>query len=135
MGQVVRDLELADRFPDYLGSRQDFESLVPGGIPGTFADLTAVTATSETALWTPSLALGGIPAWDAQPGKFYILRAGGIITTTTANATVTPALRLDHRGVSFGASAAVALTASQTNVAWTIDCAASSGRSAPPPRQ
>lgn len=121
MGRVVRDLELADQRPDWLLSRQDFESLVPPGIAGTFADLTAVTATSETALWTPSLGLTGIPAWDASPGKLYILRSGGVITTTTANATITPRFGVSTGGVGFGASAAVALTASQTAVAWTID--------------
>jgi hypothetical protein len=119
--RVVESLEKGDRFPDIFGTKQDFESLVPANISGTFADLTAVTATSETALWTPSLALAGIPAWDAQPGRFYILRSGGVITTTTANATVTPRFGTTTGGVTFGASAAVALTASQTGVAWTLD--------------
>lgn len=121
MDKVVRDLEMADRYPDWMATRQDFESLVPAGVSGTFADLTAVTATVETALYTPSLGLAGIPAFDAKPGTLYVMRAGGIITTTTANGTITPRFGVSTSGISFGASAAVALTASQTNVAWTID--------------
>lgn len=121
MEQVVRDLEMGDRFPDWMGTRQDFESLVPAGIAGTYADLTAVTATVETALYTPSLAIAGIPAFDAKPGMAYVLRAGGVITTTTANATITPRFGVTTSGITFGASAAVALTASQTGVAWTMD--------------
>lgn len=115
--QVARDLELADKRPDFLNTRQDFESLVA---EGCYADLTAVTATSETALWTPSATLGGIPAWDCKPGKLYCLRAGGIITTTTANATITPRFGTTTGGVAMGASAAIALTASQTNVPWSM---------------
>ena len=44
------------------------------------ASLTAITATSETALWDVAN-LTPIPANDAKPGKTYHLMATGIMST------------------------------------------------------
>jgi len=74
------------------------------------ANLTAVTATSETILWNVSN-YTPINANDAVPGKIYRVTAGGIMSFASTGAlTITPRWGLTvAAGISMGASV-VALT-------------------------
>lgn len=74
------------------------------------ANLTAVTATTETILWNTSQ-YTPIPANDAVPGKWYTVRAGGIMSwAATGTLIITPRWGLTvAAGITMGASV-VALT-------------------------
>ena len=83
-------------------------------------NLTAIVATTETALWDPTL-YSPIAGNDCRPGKIYRVIAGGIITTAaTGTLTITPRFGLTTGGVTMGASGAQTVPASLTNVAWEL---------------
>lgn len=85
------------------------------------ANLTAVTATTETILWNVSN-FSPIPAGDCRPGKIYRLTAGGIITTSTSGTlTITPRFGLTvAAAITMGASIAQTVPVSLTNVPWEL---------------
>lgn len=74
------------------------------------ANLTAVTATTETILWNTSQ-YTPIAANDARPGKWYTVKAGGIMSfAATGTLIITPRWGLTvGAGITMGASV-VALT-------------------------
>jgi len=86
------------------------------------ANLTAITATTETALWSAA-EYTPINARDARPGKIYRVTAGGIVSfATTGTLTITPRLGLTTSGVTMGASAAQTVQGvTITNAAWQLD--------------
>lgn len=85
------------------------------------ANLTAVTATTETILWNVSN-YSPINANDCRPGKIYRVMAGGIVTTAASGTlTITPRFGLTvAAGITMGASGAQTVPVSLTNVAWTL---------------
>ena len=85
------------------------------------ANLTAIVATTETALWLTSQ-YTPIAAYDCKPGKIYRVIAGGIITTAaTGTLTITPRFGLTvAAGITMGASGAQTVPASLTNVPWEL---------------
>jgi len=94
--------------------------------PFIAADVAAVTlASTDKALYPPSNfpVLGG--QYFARPGKKIRVRLFGKITTgaTPGNLTIDVYYGdgTDANGVLLASSAAVALTASQTNLSWTAD--------------
>lgn len=101
-------------------SRQAFTS--PDGAQFAPASHTAVASTaSETNLWNPAL-WTFVNAGDPQPGKAYILRAGGIISTTgTPTITFTPRWgqsATPASNVTLGASIALTTGSALSNVPW-----------------
>lgn len=99
-------------------SRQYFEDAPYCDPP--IANLTAVTATSETGLWLPAT-FSPIPAGDARAGKMYRLTATGIVSTgASGTLTITPRFGLTTAGVTFGASGAQTVPVSVTNIAWEL---------------
>lgn len=95
--------------------------LVDGSI--CLADQTAVTGTSETALF-PVAQYSAFAANQLRAGQAWHLTAFGIITTAGAsqgNITITPRYGTTSGGVALGASAATALAASASNVAWRLE--------------
>lgn len=101
-------------------SRQYFEDLL---CDPPIANLTAVTATSETALWDPRL-YSAINANDAKPGKIYKVTAGGIMSfAATGTLVITPRWGLTvGAGITMGASV-VALTTPGATTAhpWLLE--------------
>lgn len=101
-------------------SRQYFADLLADP---PLANLTAVTATAETALWSAAQ-YTPIPANDARPGKIYHVTAGGIMSfAATGTLIITPRWGLTvGAGVSMGASV-VALTTPGATTAhpWLLD--------------
>jgi hypothetical protein len=81
------------------------------------ANLTAVTATTETALWSAAQ-YSPIEANDAKPGKIYQVKAGGIMSfAATGNLIITPRFGLTvGAGITMGASV-VGLTTPGTTTA------------------
>jgi hypothetical protein len=87
-------------------SRQYFEDL---RAEPPVVNLTAVTATTETALWDPRL-YTPIAAYEAVPGKIFKVTAGGIMSfAATGTLIITPRWGTTVAGVTMGASV-VALT-------------------------
>lgn len=85
------------------------------------ANLTAVIATVETALW-PVAQFTPIPASDARAAKQYCLRAGGIMSTAgSGTLTITPRIGTTTAGITLGASGAQTVPINLTNVAWFLD--------------
>jgi hypothetical protein len=82
------------------------------------ASQTAVTATTETTLWSvPQFT--PIPAYDTRAGKMYRLTCGGIVSTgASGTLTITPRIGTSVSGVTLGASGAQTVPVSVTNVAW-----------------
>lgn len=87
------------------------------------ANLTAVTATTETILWNVSQ-YTPIAANDARPGKIYHMTAGGIMSFAGTGAlTITPRFGLTvAAGITMGASV-VALTTPGATTAhpWVME--------------
>lgn len=85
------------------------------------ANLTAITATTETIMWNVSN-YSPIAANDCRPGKIYLLRAGGIVSTAASGTlTITPRFGLTvAAGITMGASVAQTVVISLTNVAWEL---------------
>lgn len=86
------------------------------------ANLTAVVATSETALWNPSN-YTPINANDARPGKIYKVTAGGIMSfASTGTLLITPRWGLTTAGITMGANVtAVTTPGVTTNTPWTLE--------------
>lgn len=101
-------------------SRQYFSEVLA---PIMEADQSAVTGTSEAALW-PVSPWTAMVANQLQPGQIYKIEAAGVITTpasASGTLTITPRWGTTSSGTSFTASAASGtLTVSQTNVPWTL---------------
>ncbi len=88
---------------------------------GPIANLTAITATVETALYNAAQ-FCPIPANDARAGKAYRFMAGGIMSTgASGTLTITPRIGTTTGGTTLGASVAQTVVASLTNVAWEMD--------------
>ena len=84
------------------------------------ANLTAIVATTETALWNVA-SFSPIAPNDCRPGKIYKVTAGGIITTgASGTLTITPRFGLTVAGVTMGASIAQTVPVSLTNVPWEL---------------
>src|SRR4051794_21589205 len=96
-------------------ARQYFQDVL---VDPPLADLTAVTATTETGLWLPAL-YTPIPAFGQNgpsPGKVYKVTAGGIWSTgASGTLTITPRYGLTTAGVSLGISVAQTVPVSITN--------------------
>lgn len=98
-----------------------FRQMIDGSI--MLADQTAITGTSETSLF-PVAQYSSWAANQLRAGQIWFLTAFGIMTTAGAsqgNITVTPRYGTSTSGVSMGASAATALAASATSVAWRLE--------------
>ena len=102
-------------------SRQYFAEVLA---PIMEADQTAVTGTTETALWPVSPWTATV-ANQLQPGQIYRLYACGVMSTaasTPGTLTITPRWGTSSSGTALGASAASAtLTASKTTVPWWLE--------------
>ena len=84
------------------------------------ANLAAIVATTETALWNVP-AFSPIAPNDCRAGKIYKVTAGGIITTgASGTLTMTPRFGLTVAGVTMGASIAQTVPVSLTNVPWEL---------------
>jgi hypothetical protein len=96
-------------------SRQYFEDMPYGDVP--IANLTAITATTETIMWPQQYTL--VPANDARAGKVYRLTAGGIYSTgASGTLTITPRWGSSTSGTTLGASVAQTVPINLTNEAW-----------------
>jgi hypothetical protein len=85
------------------------------------ASLTAITATTETALWDVAN-LTPIPANDPKPGKCYQLMASGILSTgASGTLIITPRYGLVIGGVSLGPSITQTMVINLSNVAWFMN--------------
>ena len=95
---------------------QDVKRLPP------LADLTAVTATSETGLWLPA-AFTPIYAGDPDVGTIYEITAGGILSTSASASTltITPRYGTTTSGVSLGPSNAQTVPASLSSQPWRLE--------------
>ena len=101
------------------GSRQYFQDLL---CEPPIADLTAVTATTETALWNVAR-FSPINANDCRPGKIYRVTAGGIMSWSAGSTLViTPRVGLVIGGVTLGASVVALTTPGATTAnAWSLE--------------
>lgn len=98
-----------------------FRQMLDGAI--CLADQTAVTGTSETAMW-PTSQYTGWAANQLRAGQVWKLSAFGVLTTaasTPGNITITPRFGASSGGIALGASVATALVASATNAPWQLE--------------
>ena len=96
-------------------SRQYFEDMPYGDVP--IANLSAVTATTETILWNQQFTL--VPSNDARSGKVYRLTAGGILSTgASGTLIITPRWGSGITGTTLGASVTQTVPINLTNVPW-----------------
>lgn len=98
-----------------------FRQMLDGAI--CLANQTAITGTTEAAMF-PVAQYSGFAANQLRAGQIWHLTAFGILTTAGAspgNITITPRFGTSTSGTSLGASAATALTASASNVAWRLE--------------
>lgn len=100
-------------------TRQYFQDLLA---EPPLANLTAVTATTETALWSAAQ-YTPIAANDARPGKIYKVTAGGIMSfAATGTLIITPRWGLTTGGVTMGANAVAQTTpGATTNAPWFLE--------------
>jgi len=85
------------------------------------ANLAAIVATTETALWSAAQ-YSPIAANDSRPGKIYRVLAGGIMSfAATGTLTITPRWGLTVAGVTMGASIAKTTPGATTNQPWFLD--------------
>lgn len=104
-------------------SRQYFQDVI---IDPPLANLTAITAASETPLWNVP-AYSPIHAFDAYKGagKIYKLTAGGILSTaasTPGTLQINPRVGTSVGGTTMGASTVTGtLPTSLTNVPWWLE--------------
>jgi hypothetical protein len=117
--KVRRDLEFARKYPHLEASRQYFMDTLT---EPPLANLTAVTATTITALWSAAT-YTPLAAYDAnRPGKTYRLCAGGIVSTSTSGTLIiTPNVGVATGGATMGASVTQTVPVSLTNVAWYLE--------------
>ena len=96
-------------------SRGYFEDMPYGDPP--IANLTAVTATTETILWNQQFS--SVPANDARAGKVYRLTAGGILSTAASGTLIiTPRWGSTTGGTTLGASVTQTVPINLTAVPW-----------------
>lgn len=98
-----------------------FRQMLDGSI--ALANQTAITGTAEASMF-PVAQYSGFAANQLRAGQVWHLTAFGIMTTAGAspgNITITPRFGTTVSGTSLGASAATALSASATNVAWRLE--------------
>ena len=83
--------------------------------------LAANTATTAVGIYN-SLQYALIPAYDARPGKTYILEAWGLITTAATGAlTLSPSISTSNAaGTTLGASIAQTVPASSLSGPWYL---------------
>jgi hypothetical protein len=86
------------------------------------ANLTAVTATTETALWSAAQ-YTPIAAGDCRPGKIYKVSAGGIMSfAATGTLIITPRFGLTTGGVTMGPNVVAVTTPGATTAhPWTLE--------------
>jgi len=104
------------------GANSPFTAVIgnPAAAPSSF---TAVNTTNvETNLWVPAI-WSPIPGNDMQAGKVYKHDSGGILSTSSAAPTSLWTPRVGQSAtpasnVTMGASTAVTMTASLSNVPW-----------------
>jgi len=83
------------------------------------ANQAAITAITITTLY-PTAQFTAIPAWDLRPGKIYIVKAGGTLTTgISGTLTITP--RWGAALTVMGASQAQTTTVSLTTQPWYLE--------------
>ena len=102
------------------GVNQNFAGVLA---PPPIANLTAVTATSETILWNVSQ-YTPINANDCVAGKIYRVTAGGIMSfASTGTLTITPRFGLTvAAGITMGASVVALTTPGATTAhAWSLE--------------
>lgn len=101
------------------GSRQYFQDLL---CEPPIANLTAVTATTETALWNVAN-YSPIAANDVRPGKIYRVTAGGIMSFAATGALqLTPRVGLVIGGITLGISVVALTTPGATTAhAWSLE--------------
>lgn len=125
--QKVRDNLMRSREARMNGLREPkaafgpFRQMMDGAI--SLADQTAVTGTSETALW-PAAQYTGVAANTVRSGQVWYCTAFGVATTASSaqgNLTLTPRWGTTTGGTSLGASAATALVASASNQPWKLE--------------
>lgn len=87
------------------------------------ANLTAVTATTETGLWTVSANTTAINPFEARAGKAWRLTAGGIMSfAATGTLTITPRIGTTTGGVSLGPNVVAVTTPGATTAhPWTME--------------
>lgn len=98
-----------------------FRQMLDGAI--CLADQTAVTGTTETAMW-PVAQYTGWGSNQLRSGQVWRVYAFGTISTASSsqgNITITPRFGNSSGGVALGASAATALAASSGTVTWELD--------------
>lgn len=98
-----------------------FRQMLDGSI--CLADQTAVTGTTEVAMW-PAAQYTGFAANQLRGGQVWKLNAFGKITTagsSQGNITITPRFGTSSGGTALGASAATALVASASNAPWQLE--------------
>jgi hypothetical protein len=100
--------------------------LQDGGLlcePAITDPLAANAATVITNIVSNSLRYFAIPAYDARPGKVYILKAGGLITTAATGAlTISPHIATTSTtGTNLGASIAQTVPASSLSGPWYLE--------------
>lgn len=100
--------------------------LSDGGVnePAITDPLAANTATSETLMVSNSFRYFLIPAYDARPGKVYVIEAGGLITTAATGA-LTLAARIHTAssstlGNTLGSSIAQTVPVSSLSGPWYL---------------
>lgn len=114
---IIRNMAMSKLFPDIVGARQYFDTVTQDP---PIANLTAVTATTETGLWNVPL-YTPIHAYEATPAKTWRVTAGGIASTGgSGTLIITPRLGTTTSGITMGASTTQTVPVSVTNVAWTL---------------
>jgi hypothetical protein len=91
-----------------------------GFLEGAITDpLAANTATTAVGMWN-SMRYTLIPAYDARPGKIYVVEATGLITTAaTGTMTIGPSISTSNAaGTTLGASIAQTVPASSLSGPW-----------------
>jgi hypothetical protein len=89
--------------------------------PAISDPLAANTATTAVGMWN-SLQYCLIPAYDARPGKVYVVEAGGLITTAATGAlTISPTISTTNAaGTTLGASIAQTVPATSLSGPWYL---------------
>ena len=89
--------------------------------PAITDPLAANVATTAVGMYN-SLQYALIPAYDATPGKIYVIEAGGLITTASTGAlTISPSISTTNAaGTTLGASIAQTVPASSLSGPWYL---------------
>jgi hypothetical protein len=89
--------------------------------PAITDPLAANAATTAVGLYN-SLQYALIPAYDARPGKLYVVECGGLVTTAATGAmTISPTISTTNAaGTTLGASIAQTVPASSLSGPWNL---------------